>query len=855
MTDAGSAIRRWREDPVSFVVDVFETQPDLWQHEALTYCGGNDFNAKRLLGMKACTGPGKAQPVDMLLDTPDGLRRWGDLSPGDRVFAADGSVTTVVAQTWRGSLPLFRVTFDDGTSTDCCAEHLWRIRGRTERRHIKQRSAPGWGSDQERRAVAQGHYRTPDDGWSTLSLAQMMARNDSNDGRTRRQFEIPQQGAVEYPEAETNCDPYVLGAWLGDGCRGGARGSWQDVGIDHEIESRGFKIGRSQNGKAVQVYGLAAGLRADGLLPLGSHERYVPGAYLRASIQQRKDVLAGLLDTDGTIGSDRSIAFDVTSERLANDVAWLVRSLGGKARAIRQKVGSYRGPSGDVVECRMVYRVTLATPFCPFKLDRKVARWQAPQDRYLTRWVESIEPIGPGEAMCIQVDHPFACYLANDFIVTHNSAVLAWIGWHRLLCFASKGEHPKGYALSVTADNLKDGLWAELAKWQGRSPLLMGAFKWTKERIYAYDHPETWFLSARSFAKDADSEAIGRALSGLHSQFPFILLDETGDMPAAVGRAAQQIFTGNPTDALIAQAGNPTSTTGLLYECCTRLAAMWHFITITSDPSDPKRTPRVDVAHAQEMIDTYGREDPWVMATILGLFPPAGFNQLLSIEDVNAAMDRHYRGHEFEFAARVLGVDVAREGDDKSIIFPRQGLVAFDPGKELVLRNANSVHGAGVVARKWDDWQADGCFVDNTGGFGGGWIDQLQILNKSPVGIHFAGKAMDPRYANIRAEMWWKMAEWVKAGGALPKIPELIAELTTPTYSFKGDQLLIEPKEKIKQRLGRSPDYADALALTFAYPVQARPRRLDQFGNMSLESVVADSYGSGNPGDPYNPLG
>ena len=86
-----------------------------------------------------------------------------------------------------------------------------------------------------------------------------------------------------------------------------------------------------------------------------------------------------------------------------------------------------------------------------------------------------------------------------------KSATLAWMGWHRLTCFASKGEHPKGAALSITADNLKDNLWAELAKWQSRSQFLQAAFTWTKEKIYANDHPETWFLSARSFAKDANA--------------------------------------------------------------------------------------------------------------------------------------------------------------------------------------------------------------------------------------------------------------------------------------------------------------------------------------------------------------
>ena len=104
-----------------------------------------------------------------------------------------------------------------------------------------------------------------------------------------------------------------------------------------------------------------------------------------------------------------------------------------------------------------------------------------------------------------------------------KTTTLAWAGWHRLLCFAAKGEHPKGAALAITRDNLKDNLWPEMAKWQNRSELLKAAFTHTHEKIYANDHPETWFLSARSFAKDADTEAIGRSLSGLHSKFPFIL--------------------------------------------------------------------------------------------------------------------------------------------------------------------------------------------------------------------------------------------------------------------------------------------------------------------------------------------
>jgi hypothetical protein len=402
-----------------------------------------------------------------------------------------------------------------------------------------------------------------------------------------------------------------------------------------------------------------------------------------------------------------------------------------------------------------------------------------------------------------------------------KSATLAWMGWHRLTCFASTGEHPKGAALSITADNLKDNLWAELAKWQARSPFLSSAFTWTKEKIYANDHPETWFLSARSFAKDANAEAIGRALSGLHSKYPFILLDETGDMPVSVGRAASQILTGNPRDAAIIQAGNPTSTTGLLYESCTKAAEQWRVITITADPDDPRRTPRVSVEHAREMIDTYGRDNPWVMATILGLFPPTGFNALLGVDEVEAAMNRAYKADQIKAAPIVIGGDVARQGDDASALIVRQGRQAF-PFR--MLRIPDIMLLAHQFVLELNEKNADAMFVDETGGYGAGVVDAMRQLGHPVIGVQFSGKASDYRYYNKRAEMYFEMAQWVKAGGALPPDPQLKEELCATTFVHQGDKFRIVDKDLIKEQIGRSPDKADALALTFAHPVMPKQR-------------------------------
>lgn len=436
-----------------------------------------------------------------------------------------------------------------------------------------------------------------------------------------------------------------------------------------------------------------------------------------------------------------------------------------------------------------------------------------------------------------------------------KTRVLGWAGWHRLSCFGGKNQHPKGAALAITKDNLKDNLWPELIGLQLKSEYLKTAFSSTKERIYANDHPDTWFLSARSFAKDADETAIGNSLSGLHGPYPFILLDETGDMPQAVGKKADQIFTGSPVDAAIVAAGNPTSTNGLLYEMCTHLRKNWKIITVTSDPDDPKRTPRVDAAFARGQIETYGRDNPWIMATILGLFPATGFNKLIGLEDLEKAMNRHYRPADYEHAAKIIGVDVARDGADPSVFFPRQGLVMFKP---RVFRNAKSNELATSLASSEDKWQADGVIVDGTGGYGSGVIDFGSTMGRTWFDCQFAGKSPDPKFANMRAYILFTFAEWVKKGGALPYLPQLIKEFTAITYSYQGDKFIVEPKEIIKKRIGCSTDLVDGGAVTFAYPIQPKPKipanifvgKSGEYDPVGRHESIMNTAGRGD----YNPL-
>lgn len=383
-----------------------------------------------------------------------------------------------------------------------------------------------------------------------------------------------------------------------------------------------------------------------------------------------------------------------------------------------------------------------------------------------------------------------------------KSAVLAWMIWNFLLTRPT----PKIAVTSITSDNLSNGLWAELAYWQTKSPLLTELFTFTKTRIFSKQRPDTWFCAARSWSKSASSNDVGNTLAGLHADYIMFVLDESGGMPEAIMASAEAALS-SCVEGHIVQAGNPTHLEGPLYNACTRERSLWHITEISSDPDDPKRSTRVSVQWAREQIEKYGRDNPFVLVNVFGQFPPASFNALIGPDEVRDAMKRYYRESEYMDSARIISVDVSRFGDDQSVITQRQGLMMLP---QIKLRGLDGTQGAGIISRKWNEWEADGCFVDDTGGFGSSWIDNLRRLGHSPIGVHFNSKPIDGRYFNKRAEMAFKFIEWIKGGGALPHDERMVDSLSQTSYTFKGDKLMLEPKESVKEKLGYSPDEMDS---------------------------------------------
>jgi hypothetical protein len=167
--------------------------------------------------------------------------------------------------------------------------------------------------------------------------------------------------------------------------------------------------------------------------------------------------------------------------------------------------------------------------------------------------------------------------------------------------------------------------------------------------------------------------------------------------------------------------------------------------------------------------------------------------------------------------------------DDSSAVAQRQGRQAFPI---TTFRIPDTMVLAGQFIRLAKESRADGFFIDETGGYGAGVIDAMRQLGHTVIGIQFSGKPNDYRYFNKRSEMYFELAAWVKSGGALPDDRQLKEELCGTTFVYQGDKFRIVEKELIKKKLGRSPDKADALALTFAYPV-AKPDPMDKFRTSS----------------------
>ena len=366
---------------------------------------------------------GRSQPLDTPVATPDGFRPIGSLQVGDLVIGQNGLPTPVLGVYPQGRREVFRVTTQDGASTLCCGEHLWTVRTPEDKRDGKQR---------------------------TLETHEMVGR--LRRGAIRR-YELPVVEFVEFAPQDVPMDPYALGLLLGDGCLTGTttpafatadpelvealEGALDGIDVVHEGAYDYVLRNRTgHRGGVIVANPVTRVLRELGLAGARSATRFVPEAYKLNSAWMRLHLLQGLLDTDGgpvtQAGRTTRVQYSTTSPQLRDDVVWLVRSLGGVAYsrtrpAEGRKPGLAKGRPVPYRQDAYVVDIQLPAGLNPFRLARKRRLYDETGGGRPMRFIDSIEPAGEQETVCIQVAAEDSLYVTDDFLVTHNTLNDAFI--------------------------------------------------------------------------------------------------------------------------------------------------------------------------------------------------------------------------------------------------------------------------------------------------------------------------------------------------------------------------------------------------------------------------------------------
>ena len=399
-----------------------------------------------------------------------------------------------------------------------------------------------------------------------------------------------------------------------------------------------------------------------------------------------------------------------------------------------------------------------------------------------------------------------------------KSVLVAWV----ILWAMSTRPHLAGVVTANTGTQLETKTWRELSLWHKRA-VNAHWFTWTATKFYQNDHPETWFVAAVPWSKEKPE-----AFAGLHAEHVLMIFDEGSSIDDLIYDTAEGAQT--TKGAIWCVFGNPTRNTGRFKECFGRFRHRW-----VTRQVDSRTAKAANQAQIQQWLDDYGEDSDFFRIRVRGVFPRAGSTQFIPSDIVEEAQKREAESD--RGAPLVMGVDIARFGDDQSVICFRQGRDAKTM-PAIKWRNRDLHYSANRIAEHIKLYAPKAIFIDG-GGVGAGVIDMLKAWNFQVIEVNFGAAASEERkYANKRAEMWAAVKTWLPTGSLETDI-ELVADLTGPEYGFdKDNRIQLEKKADMKKRGLASPDYGDALALTFAGPVA----RLDLAASLyAARNAVAET--------------
>lgn len=385
-----------------------------------------------------------------------------------------------------------------------------------------------------------------------------------------------------------------------------------------------------------------------------------------------------------------------------------------------------------------------------------------------------------------------------------KSTLLSWL----LLWYLLTRYPTKIVATAGSANQLSDVLWAEVGAWIQRltNPIVKDAVSWTSHRVELLGAPNS-FATARTSRREQPD-----ALQGHHSPNMLFLLDEASGIPDPIFEVGQGSMS--TEGAKTVMTGNPLRRQGYFYEAFGKNSSRWTTRHISAWDCDFVTQDFIDSVR-----DQWGERSAAYRARVLGQFPEEDEDVLIPATLIESAMTRIIEPSRDDLT--VWGLDVARFGADRSALCKRRGRVVME--KIRIFRSMDLMELTGHVVAEWNDTpeprRPEAIYVDSIG-LGAGVVDRLREMRLPAVAVNVAElSAVNPdKYERLRDELWFRCRQWFESREcSLERDDELLYELTAPTYSFMSNgRLRIEPKSDTRRRLGRSPDLADALILTFA---------------------------------------
>lgn len=372
--------------------------------------------------------------------------------------------------------------------------------------------------------------------------------------------------------------------------------------------------------------------------------------------------------------------------------------------------------------------------------------------------------------------------------------------------FISTRPYPQIVVTANTKNQLDSKTWRELGKVNSKA-LNKDWFTKTATKFFLNDAPDRWFASAIPW-----SENNSEAFAGTHEDHVLILFDEASAIPDIIWDVCEGAMT--TKGARWVAFGNPTKNTGRFRECWGKFSHRWKTRQV-----DSSTVSITDKDQIKAWIDDYGEDSDFVRVRIKGQFPRAGSNQFINSEDVANCVKLELNIKDYMDMPLVFGVDIARFGEDQNCVCIRRGRKIVDLIK---WRGLSTMDSAGKIYELIKDHSPAICFIDGVG-VGGGVVDRLnQLVDKSLISeVNVGVKAdEDNKYFNKRAEIWGLLRDAIKVGLDLPDDNEMIDDLTSIEYGFDNkNRIQLESKDSLKKRGLKSPDCADAIAMTYSKPI------------------------------------